>query len=235
MANMFKSVLASARAILQRKTVTPTTSVQTITPDSGYDGLEQVTVEAVNLQSKSVSPSTSSQTVIPDSGYDGLSSVTVNAVSASSISPSSSGTYFSSGLKNMTSSGYAYSSRPSTSLSETTLWTNPDASAAFGAKTVTLSQSITNFTYIKVIADTTTTEGTDTVSMMKVSEFLNTTDTGNNITRGALSATGRDGNLFDRTFWYVSGTQVGFGRGVAQATGATNNNAVIPVYIKGLK
>lgn len=89
MANMFKSVLASARAVLQRKTVTPTTSVQTITPDSGYDGLEQVTVEAVNLQSKTLtmtppSPSswsattTSLGTVTPDSGYTGLSQVDIS-------------------------------------------------------------------------------------------------------------------------------------------------------------
>ena len=34
-------------------------------------------------------------------------------VSATNVSPSSSGTYFSSGLINMSSSGYAYSSRPS--------------------------------------------------------------------------------------------------------------------------
>lgn len=77
---------------LQSKTVTPSTSAQTVTPDSGYDGLSQVTVGAVQVQEKSVTPSTSAQTVTPDAGKY-LSKVTVGAVagepvlSALSVSP----------------------------------------------------------------------------------------------------------------------------------------------------
>lgn len=69
---------------LQSKTVTPGTSAQTVTPDSGYDGLSQVTVGAVQVQEKSVTPGTSAQTVTPDAGKY-LSKVTVGAVAGEPV------------------------------------------------------------------------------------------------------------------------------------------------------
>lgn len=65
-------------AKLQSKTVKSTTSKQTVSPDSGYDGFSSVTVSPIKLQAKSVSPLTTSAKVFPDTGYDGLSQVTVN-------------------------------------------------------------------------------------------------------------------------------------------------------------
>nr|DAH47382.1 MAG TPA: Putative endo-beta-N-acetylglucosaminidase surface protein [Caudoviricetes sp.] len=69
---------------LQSKSVTPGTSAQTVTPDSGYDGLSQVTVGAVQVQEKSVTPGTSAQTVTPDAGKY-LSKVTVEAVAGAPV------------------------------------------------------------------------------------------------------------------------------------------------------
>lgn len=60
---------------LQTKTVTPTTSQQIIAPDTGYEGLEKVVVNAPVFQAKTV---TVDGTVTADNGYSGLSSVTVN-------------------------------------------------------------------------------------------------------------------------------------------------------------
>ena len=59
------------------KTVTASTSTQTVTPDSGYHGIASVTVNPTPSQSKSITATTSTQTVNPDNGKL-LSSVTVN-------------------------------------------------------------------------------------------------------------------------------------------------------------
>lgn len=60
---------------LQTKTITPTTSQRTITPDTGYEGIDKVIVNAPALQTKTV---TTDGTALPDGNYIGLSSVMVN-------------------------------------------------------------------------------------------------------------------------------------------------------------
>ena len=97
----------------QTKTVSPTTSEQTITPDSPKNGLTSVTVEAVTssidsnitagnikdgvtilgvtgnfdpsptIDSLSITPSTSAQTITASGGVDGYSPINVSAVTSS--------------------------------------------------------------------------------------------------------------------------------------------------------
>lgn len=75
-------------AKFQKKTVTPTASVQTVKPDTGYDGLSEVEIGkyAAKYQKKTVTPKATIQTIKPDSNYDGLSEVIVNPGYENSIS-----------------------------------------------------------------------------------------------------------------------------------------------------
>lgn len=67
--------IKDAPAVLQEKTVYPSSFAQSVTPDEGFDGLSKVTMEAMRLQSVIID---TNGEVLPDRGYDGFSSVTVN-------------------------------------------------------------------------------------------------------------------------------------------------------------
>ena len=66
----------------QSKAVSPSTSQQIITPDTGYE-LASVTVEAIETETKTVKSTTSSQTVIPTTGKF-INEITVSPISLES-------------------------------------------------------------------------------------------------------------------------------------------------------
>lgn len=78
--------------VLNSVTVTPDTVSQTIYPEQGVDGFNEVIVNSVELQAKTVTPSESQQTITPDNNYLGLNRVTVDGVAlqAKTVTPSTS-------------------------------------------------------------------------------------------------------------------------------------------------
>ena len=84
-----KSSGGSGTFTTQSKTVSPTESQQTVTPDSGYDGLSSVTVNAIptdyvgssvtRQESKVITPTKSAQTAVSTNTYV-TGTVTVSAI-----------------------------------------------------------------------------------------------------------------------------------------------------------
>lgn len=130
----------SSEPVLQEKTVTPTTSKQTVTPDSGYDGMSKVTVNAVSTETKSVTPTTSEQNVTPSSGKF-LDKVTVNAIPGDYIKPS--------GTKSITENGtHDVTAFASVNINVPTSGGN--SSVTPGSYTSTVGDSITSVDWTNV-------------------------------------------------------------------------------------
>lgn len=85
-------VIAGDTPVYQDKTINPTTSIQTVLPDNGYDALSQVKVNAILTETKTITPTAAAQEVVPTEGSF-LSKVNINAVPAETKSITENGTF----------------------------------------------------------------------------------------------------------------------------------------------
>jgi len=119
------------------------------------------------------------------------------------------------------------------SVTQTKIWTNPSPQADYSGTTITLSQSMTDFDYIRVTARRWKADGSvDYETIMPVS--LVVTCTGTNQGRFPLAYYG-EGTMYARTFEYVSNTSIKFSN--ASKVGASGNlaGALVPAEVYGMK
>lgn len=118
------------------------------------------------------------------------------------------------------------------SLKETTLWTNNSPTSSFASQTVTLSDYVSNYDYIKITFRL-STSSTDTLSILVPKEDYSKYD-GTSSGAGVMHVNSNTGYCrLARTF---TGTSINFAPcWTVFAAAGSNNNLLIPVSIVGIK
>lgn len=233
MANLFRANKKGAPSInvQSSKIVTAGTSQQTFTPDTGYDAMEKVVVNPTPFQTKSVTATTRVQTVSPDSGKL-LSQVTVNPqIHSQTMYYSSNGTK---DLGENNNVRYVNINVPSGGLSETTLWTNPNPDVSFANQSITLSNDISSYDYIKCeykVNNSTATYGSAIIPR----NLLQQTSRSPNSFIWAIGGYRFTSSAYTRVCWINSNTEIYFTACRNYESGSVTNTGIIPTKISGLR
>lgn len=131
--------------------------------------------------------------------------------------------------------GYFFHEKPSGGevLVDTLLWTNPSPSSGSSGATITLSSSISDFDYIKLVYYYSKSDFRSYSVMVPVSEFK--TQSGNNTTRSLYCGLQLSNGAFQRLFNYISDTSIEFTNAMRLNGNASNDSAAIPYKIYGVK
>ncbi len=116
----------------------------------------------------------------------------------------------------------------STTLNESTLWSNPGSSTSkFARQTVDLTSGVSNFKYIKFTYYIGTTNSKIREVIYSISEFKNSN-------RVSIGFIGNDSKSYRRGAEYVTDTSIKFDSAVIDTT-TTYNCYIIPERIIGLR
>lgn len=183
----------------------------------------------------SITPSNTS----PPPLYSGMiksegSGYAISSYSSTSKTPSPTGEYFASGWNRMTSSGYAYSSRPS--MTETALWTNNSPTSSFAVQDITLSQNYTNFEYLKIAYRWSTSDSTTRAIIISKSVLDDIVGTSGELTVG-MHLNSSSGNCRVRPWKITNSNTMHFASSYQTQSGGqtASNSYIIPVNVYGLK
>lgn len=129
-----------------------------------------------------------------------------------------------------TSNGYLYENQQGGST-ETVLWTNNSPTSSFSGQTITLSNSLDNYTYVKIKYRISTSVSTESSVIVPVSEFVRMTQTSNTFKIGTGSF---DSSTYVRTAYYDSATTIAFNNGYKLGSTSQANGMLIPVSVIGI-
>lgn len=117
---------------------------------------------------------------------------------------------------------------------ETSLWTNSSPTSSFAAQTVTLSDDVDNYDFIKVVMRASTSDATIISETIPVAQFKQSSESAASGVRGGLSARVSSKTCV-RSFYYSDDTTIGFTAGYQLNSTTANSSSCIPTEILGIK